>query len=303
MLDGVAAISQSQAPHTKHTMSPDPQSAASVKSNSPAETASSAGTKRKRNAEPKFYAVKSGFTPGIYRSWDECLEQVKGFKGAVCMIPGPPHVCASSVDLLPVQAFPSLHEAQAFTNGATSSEPQNFYGVQNGRRPGVYTDWPSAQAQIMGWKQPKHRKFSTRAEAEAFVRHGQVKDTQGSEGKAAKKAKVVEGSVQGITPGEKNGDTHEPGTGPLPAGAEDGFDPDIKLDGATGKVVYKTEDEKSKTKLQATDAVKGGVLKIYTDGSSLRNGQSGAVAGVGVFFGPDNPKYVSCSLGLPSHWT
>lgn len=38
--------------------------------------------------------------------------------------------------------------------------------------PGVYTDWPSAQQQITGWQKPKHRCFSTRAEAEQFVRAG-----------------------------------------------------------------------------------------------------------------------------------
>jgi ribonuclease HI len=30
-----------------------------------------------------FYAVKSGRTPGIYVTWKECENQVKGFKGAV----------------------------------------------------------------------------------------------------------------------------------------------------------------------------------------------------------------------------
>ena len=30
----------------------------------------------------KFYVVWVGASPGIYRSWEECLLQVKGFKGA-----------------------------------------------------------------------------------------------------------------------------------------------------------------------------------------------------------------------------
>jgi ribonuclease HI len=38
----------------------------------------------------------------------------------------------------------------------------------------------------------------------------------------------------------------------------------------------------------------GGVLKIYTDGSSLGNGAKGATAGVGVYFGPRDPRYVTC---------
>ncbi|KAF2145937.1 uncharacterized protein K452DRAFT_283228 [Aplosporella prunicola CBS 121167] len=44
---------------------------------------------------------------------------------------------------------------------------------------------------------------------------------------------------------------------------------------------------------------KGGMLNIYTDGSSLGNGALGAVAGVGVFFGPQDSRNVSESLVGP----
>ena len=43
-----------------------------------------AGTKRKRANEQKFYAVRAGKRPGIYNTWEECLSQVTGFKGASC---------------------------------------------------------------------------------------------------------------------------------------------------------------------------------------------------------------------------
>jgi len=43
-----------------------------------------AGTKRKRTTERKFYAVKEGKRPGIYETWNECLAQVRGHKGALC---------------------------------------------------------------------------------------------------------------------------------------------------------------------------------------------------------------------------
>ena len=29
----------------------------------------------------KFYAVRKGLTPGIYKTWDECKAQVSGFPG------------------------------------------------------------------------------------------------------------------------------------------------------------------------------------------------------------------------------
>ena len=31
----------------------------------------------------KYYAVKKGRNPGIYTSWDLCLKEVKGYKGAI----------------------------------------------------------------------------------------------------------------------------------------------------------------------------------------------------------------------------
>lgn len=79
-----------------------------------------------------------------------------------------------------VKSFSSITEAEAFLAGkeiapdpgSASYGAQKFYAVQNGRVPGVYTDWPSAQQQITGWQKPKHRCFSTRAEAEQFVRAG-----------------------------------------------------------------------------------------------------------------------------------
>ena len=33
-------------------------------------------------AQKKFYAVKSGKKTGIYTTWDECEQNVKGVKGA-----------------------------------------------------------------------------------------------------------------------------------------------------------------------------------------------------------------------------
>jgi hypothetical protein len=34
--------------------------------------------------ERKFYAVREGKIPGIYDTWPDCLDQVRGHKGAIC---------------------------------------------------------------------------------------------------------------------------------------------------------------------------------------------------------------------------
>ena len=170
----------------------------------------------------------------------------------------------------------------------------------------------------MGIKGPRYKKFNTRAEAEAFVAQGRrltaVKtvsvglDDQHPEKR--QKTEMISRSAPGLVtsgtyiPNDANGNIYELGTGPLPPGAEDGFDPNIKLT-ADGRVVSKTEDEKARTKLRSKERDPPGMLRIYTDGSSLRNGTAGARAGVGVFFGPEDPKYVDLVSPqvYPIDWT
>lgn len=237
------------------------------------------------------------------------------------------------MSLSTVKSFTSLTDAESFlagrnpshSQGLSSSQPYKFYGVQNGRVPGVYLDWPSAQQQVVGWTKPKHKCFASQAEAEKYVRDGQRKaDTAGEaltessrsstmiipDPSALKKDKTPASKKQ-----KKNGslaedaprymklettpyveEDFEPGTGPLPLGAEDGFNPNIFLNGDSGKVEYKSDQQRKLVKLHANGASESGMLRIYTDGSSLRNGAAGARAGVGVFFGPDDER------SADSHW-
>lgn len=52
---------------------------------SPSPPPTGAVPKRKRlTGEMKYYAVRKGYSPGIYTTWKECLGQVTGFKGATC---------------------------------------------------------------------------------------------------------------------------------------------------------------------------------------------------------------------------
>lgn len=192
-----------------------------------------------------------------------------------------------------------------------SSTPSKFYAVQSGRIPGVYTDWASAAQQIKGWTKPKHKSFATRTEAEAFVRAGQGSGGESSYTDVESEASVLDGrkgcklgeaappmkrqrrsegaaAENGVSGSEEQ--EYEPGTGPLPEDAEDGFDRRVILNPRTGKVDWKTDAQQNARKLQPTGESKGGILRIYTDGSSLGNGQNGAVAGVGVFFGPGDER-------------
>ncbi|KAJ5216401.1 Ribosomal protein L9/RNase H1 N-terminal [Penicillium cinerascens] len=261
------------------TPSPSPAPVPKASSHTKPSPSPSAGTKRKRTTGAKYYAVKNGFKPGLYYSWNDCLAQITGFKGAI------------------FQSFPSFEEANAFLNGvklpssgSSAIENTRFYGIQRGRVPGVYTDWSKAQEQIRGFTRPRYRKFSTREEAEDFVKSGGEKPPPAVGFGEAQTTVVTPGMMK---ENAKNADGVEfvAGDGPLPPGAEDGFDPNLLLNPATGKVMYKTTQQKTATKTQAAGIP--GVLRIYTDGSSLRNGTKLASAGVGVYFGPGDSRNVS----------
>ena len=270
-----------------------------------------AGTKRKREGSKqttKFYAVRVGKEPGIYYSWPECLDQVRGFPKAA------------------FKSFTTMADAEAFLNNEDGNTgggrngakgDSKYYGVQVGRNPGVYESWPEVLQQITGWRAPKHKVFKTRAEAELFVAEGQYQsrgygtsyglngdsgpvesiepadtgDTPNKKPKIKSKKGGIKDENSSPTP-EVNGE-YPPGEAPLPPDAEDDFDPTITLDQDLGDIRYKNAVEFAKTKLMASGPVPGAPVRIYTDGSSLSNGQVGANGGVGVWFGPLDKRNIS----------
>ncbi|GIZ46562.1 hypothetical protein CKM354_000968500 [Cercospora kikuchii] len=255
---------------------------------------SAAGNKRKRDSKtmPKFYAVRTGKSPGIYHTWNECLEQVRGFPKAM------------------FKSFTSLSDAEKFVNNEGDARPSNvtkWYGVQAGRNPGVYTNWQDVLDQITGWKGPKHKGFKTRTEAEQYVAEGQAAFAAAAadipigsieQGEPAPKAmKMTKKKANGIKeespPLSLVQGEYEPGAAPLPDDAEDGFDRDLILDSTTDGLRYKTRVEREAYKYQAARPVKDAPIRIYTDGSSLSNGKATAWGGVGVYFGPQDRRNIS----------
>ncbi|KAG8526252.1 uncharacterized protein KY384_000245 [Bacidia gigantensis] len=278
-------------------------------SKSQASSVTSNGTKRKRGSEIKFYAVRIGHTPGVYSSWADCLQQVKGYPKAT------------------FKSFPTLTDAERFVAGEepfqATSTPK-FYAVKNGRTPGIYTDWQSVQEQIKGWTKPKHRCFGTKSEAQKFLDEPTMKIEQSlvsldgrstfitsndtEERPNAKTMPIVVKKTKTPTNGSaKKPSTlqkycesdYQAGYGPLPSGATDGFDPRIKLDPVTGTIVYKSEEERQATKAVPGSSSQIGPIRIHTDGSSIGNGTAGAFAGIGVYFGRGDKRNISEALQGP----
>lgn len=156
------------------------------------------------------------------------------------------------------KAFPSQEEAALFAAGKNpnpNTAPDRFYAVAVGNRPGIYTEWADAQAAYTGVKAPKYRKFDTREAAQEWM------------------ATFVQEGPSMTYSGDADADEDE----------DD--EEDFGL----------PSDKKMKNNMQMNlgGPASGELEEIYTDGSTLSNGQEGAVAGVGVFFGDGDPRNIS----------
>lgn len=49
--------------------------------------------------------------------------------------------------------------------------PQKYYAIAAGRKPGIYDNWPTAQAQVLGFPGAKYKGFPSRAAAEAWLKN------------------------------------------------------------------------------------------------------------------------------------
>jgi ribonuclease HI len=192
----------------------------------------------------------------------------------------------TNIMLAIVKSFPTQDEARAYVAGkelppsSTLRSPQveRFYGVMVGRIPGVYTDWTTAQEQIVGWKGPKYKKFNTRAEAEEFVRGGST-TTSGLQSAISTDVDDVSNDELVVeAPAAKRAKQSSSGNGRTTKRAE--FEEDEVEDDSINVIVPAPA-----VKPQGTN-----VLRIYTDGSSLGNGKQGARAGLGVYFGPGDSR-------------
>ncbi|KAM0510958.1 hypothetical protein ACHAPE_010348 [Trichoderma viride] len=201
-----------------------------------------ASKKKKMENVQKYYAVQAGFVPGVYLTYAECQAQTAGFKGAL------------------FKSFLSREDADAFAAGkkvAVADEPDKFYAVAVGEPTGIFTDWSEAQKATTGVKGPKYKRFSTRAEAVAYIRQFGSREAIEALGEKVEPVEKVEVEEKLFTIQK--------------------FTPILK-------------DSEVDTKPREN------VLDIYTDGSSLANGRKGARAGLGVYFGENDPRNLAEKL-------
>lgn len=147
-------------------------------------------------------------------------------------------------------------------NPNPGSKPNRYYAVAVGNKPGIYTEWPAAQAAYTGVKAPKYKKFDTKQEAEEWLRtfKGQSSFALDDEGEDDNEDEDEEDEDDDEVPSEPPAKRHQTEAQFTLATDLDDFGPPVQ--------------------------------QIWTDGSSLSNGKKGAVAGVGVFFGDGDPRCV-----------
>jgi ribonuclease HI len=91
---------------------------------------------------------------------------------------------------------------------------KKFYAIASGRKPGIYTVWPEAEAQVKGFPQARFKGFSTREEAERWMKEAKSSPVRFAGRQITKKSPPTdtrrEGGVEIYTDG---GALNNPGPG------------------------------------------------------------------------------------------
>lgn len=168
-----------------------------------------------------------------------------------------------------------------------------FYAIHkglNGFR-GVVDDWPTCQRKVSGVAGAVFKSFSTRAEAVLFSEVGRGQSHGGPSGPSVTLA------LSKLS--------HRPRAAATLAVSESvstsekiGFFIDRKPDSVEhhGFGAASVPTNPSPNAPLGSSSLDKRTVVVYTDGACSKNGQKGAVAGVGVFFGPDDDLNLSEKL-------
>ncbi|KAK3824202.1 MAG: ribonuclease H-like domain-containing protein [Linnemannia elongata] len=164
--------------------------------------------------------------------------------------------------------------AKTFTKGAHASRgpTQAFYAVHIGKTKGIYFTWPECEKQVKGVIGAKFKKFPTLPEAEEFVKNGPKVYTKPPPKAAASTSKTTTTTT----------------TTTATATTASSSSSSSAIAGSASGV------KSSFTRINGITVPSGSdTLVIYTDGSARGNGKVGSQAGLGVFFGVNDPRNLS----------
>ncbi|KAJ2720474.1 hypothetical protein GGI07_004585 [Coemansia sp. Benny D115] len=178
----------------------------------------------------------------------------------------PPPVFAANSHLrlhMPANRTTTTRTSSTSTSTSTRGPATgHYYAVKIGRRPGIYRSWSECNSYVHAFPGAKFKRFGTEAEARAFI----------DEAPAAQSLKSASRTPYGKPAAHKSG----PGR---------------------ARTANTSRTQSLMASGCSSDAPLAGVqpdgrIVVYTDGASSRNGQKGARAGVGVYFGPDDARNI-----------
>ncbi|PIL28001.1 hypothetical protein GSI_09852 [Ganoderma sinense ZZ0214-1] len=151
-----------------------------------------------------------------------------------------------------------------------------FYAVAKGHVPGIYSTWDECQKQITGFAGNKHKKFSSAAEANAFLSQHGVRIGGSAPGSSVPLA--ASSSTHSQPPLQQY--HSKPYSRPPPTAKPDGPASGSKPSRWAALSTEVIEDE-------------SGWDVVYSDGACKGNGKPGSVAGIGVWWGPDDMRNIA----------
>ena len=132
-----------------------------------------------------------------------------------------------------------------------------YYAVYKGHKPGIYKEWNECLKQIKGYSSAIYKKFNNMSDAEYYYKNGVIKQ----EPKYEDLSKYFGGE-------------------PLSNKKECFFTIENSSDSDIILPICSVKESKSP-------------IEVYTDGGCINNGKPNALAGIGVFFGKEDPRNVS----------
>uniref|UniRef100_UPI003AAFE4E7 ribonuclease H1 isoform X5 n=1 Tax=Centroberyx gerrardi TaxID=166262 RepID=UPI003AAFE4E7 len=149
-----------------------------------------------------------------------------------------------------------------------------FYAVRKGIKPGVYKTWDECKSQVDKFPKATYKKFASEKDAWAFVRGV---DPYAPSGEAA----LALLPKRGPEPLEY-----------IPIGQKRSYS-QVEEEPRAKRVKQSEDDSRSSSENTDGFTYMGDSVVVYTDGCCSANGQRGARAGIGVYWGRNHPLNVA----------
>ncbi|KAI9439523.1 ribonuclease H-like domain-containing protein, partial [Lactarius indigo] len=149
-----------------------------------------------------------------------------------------------------------------------------YFAVRVGREPGIYETWEECHKQVVRYPRAVFKKLRSLDKAKAFVNErGGTPDPTESDIEPADSLSQTRASVDSSLPTKASQSSSTIAPTPV-AGPSNS-----PLSAAAGP--------------SQTTRLSSSVDVVYTDGACSRNGQAGSVGGIGVWWGPGDPRNIS----------